>query len=91
MRSRDVKYEVRKVGSPTPIYHEDVFVLRKSDVFGAAALWAYAHLLQTGIELARSKPGLFSEEECRHLKDMAENTAIKAANWQKHGGGRVPD
>ena len=68
------------------------FVLRPSDIFGPAALWAYAHLIQTAVELGQMRPGVFTDEEYRRLVDSALEVAQVAEDWQRRGENRkVPD
>lgn len=66
------------------------FVIRSQDVFGAAALYGYAHLLQTGLELDRIRPRL-SDEECGRLERLAEDVVKLAHEWQKRGDAKIPD
>lgn len=88
----DDKYIVYKRGSSRgDLPLTDCFVLRPSDMFASAALWGYAHLVQTQLEVARQRPGTFSDDECKRMKDLAKMLASKAAEWQTIGTTKVPD
>jgi hypothetical protein len=67
------------------------FVLRSSDLFGAAALYAYAAAIATQIEFARSRPGSLSPDEAQTLERLEEMATDLALEWQRSGVGRVPD
>lgn len=95
VRDGEMKYEVYKRADRAFDHNymldpETYFVIRSSDLFGSAALWGYAHLLQTGIEIARQRPGTFTDEECERLKTLADDLAKKAEAWAVKGG-RLPD
>jgi hypothetical protein len=73
---------------PEPV---EGFVLRPSDIFGPAALWGYAHLLQTAVELGQMRQ-CFGDDEYRRLVDSAVEVAKIAEDWQRRGENRkVPD
>lgn len=67
------------------------FVLRSSDLFGAAALYAYAAALGTAIEFSRARPGSLSPDEVETLELLEEMVTNLAVEWQRSGTGRVPD
>lgn len=68
------------------------FVLRPQDIFGAAALWAYAHLLQTAVELGMMRAEAFTEEEIERLDRSSAQIAALAEEWQLRGENRkIPD
>jgi hypothetical protein len=67
------------------------FVLRSSDLFGAAALYAYAAALGTAIELSRARPGSLSPDEVRAMEALEIMVTDLAVEWQRSGKGRVPD
>jgi hypothetical protein len=67
------------------------FVLRHSDLFGAAALYAYAAALGTAIELSRARPGSLSPDEVHAMEVLEEMVTNLAVEWQRSGKGRVPD
>lgn len=67
------------------------FVLCPSDIFGPAALWSYAHLLQTAVELGQMRQ-CFGDDEYRRLVESAVEVAKIAEEWQRRGENRkVPD
>ena len=67
------------------------FVLRSSDLFGAAALYAYAAALGTAIEFSRARPGSLSPDEVQCVEALEEMVTDLAVEWQRSGTGRVPD
>jgi hypothetical protein len=67
------------------------FVLRRSDLFGAAALYAYSAALATTIEFSRKRPGSLSPDEVETLERLEELVTNMAVEWQRSGLGRVPD
>lgn len=68
------------------------FVLRPQDIFGPAALWSYAHLLQTATELGLMRPDTFAESELERLDEASHEIAALAEQWQRRGENRkVPD
>lgn len=87
---RRPKYVVSKCETGEVLESDSYFVIRQQDVFGAAALYGYAHLCQTGLELARQRGG-FTDEECSRLESQAEELSELAFQWQQRGGTKVPD
>ena len=67
------------------------FVLRSSDLFGAAALYAYAAAIATQIEFSRARPGSLSPDEVQTLEALEEMVTNLAVEWQRAGPGKVPD
>lgn len=71
-------------------YYEELepgtyFVIREQDVFAPAALFGYAHLLQSSVELGTlpGRPSPFTPDEVIRLRDLADNLVELAAAWQK--------
>jgi hypothetical protein len=85
----DEKYEVTHDGKE--LDPGTFFVLRSSDLFGAAALYAYAAALGTAIEFSRARPGSLSPDEVQTLEALEEMVTNLAVEWQRSGKGRVPD
>jgi hypothetical protein len=67
------------------------FVLRSSDLFGAAALYAYAAAIASTIEFSRKRPGSLSPDEVADLERLEELVTNLAVEWQRSGLGRIPD
>jgi hypothetical protein len=89
------KYAVRRVlsdgSSGEQLEPGTFFVLRSSDLFGPATLWAYAAAIATQIEFSRTRPGSLSPDEVEHLEALEEMVSDLAVTWQRSGAGRVPD
>jgi hypothetical protein len=83
------KYVVSTDGEG-PLDSKDVFVLRSSDIFGAATLFAYAGFVLTLEEVARQRDGMFSDEELGRLTRLAEAVQDRAIEWQRQGR-HLPD
>lgn len=95
------KYVVLKVEDvPTDVLHAwkaegkaldegSFFVIRDTDVFGPAALFGYAHILQTVVELNRLRPS-FTPEEADYLSETGDALVSLALRWQQSSG-KVPD
>lgn len=72
---------------------EDAVVIRTQDIFATSGLWAYAHTMQTYIELTHSQRMMTSEE----LKNLAEardyfsDRANEAERMLASGRAKVPD
>lgn len=64
----------------------DTFVLRSSDVFGAQALFGYAHLIQTVLEVEAlpSRFKLFTDDERKYLMDLVELVNETGLEWNRH-------
>lgn len=88
---RGEKYFVRPIGVKEELEPGTYFVLRSSDLFGAAALYAYAAALGTAIEFSRARPGSMSPDEVETLEQLEEMVTNLAVEWQRSGVGRVPD
>lgn len=69
---------------------EDAFVLRSSDLFGSAGLFAYAHTIQTGLEMDRARPGSLTDEERMRLQVLADDVVQLGLDWQRTSS-RIPD
>lgn len=84
LESRDISYL---------IIDGDYFVIRQSDVFGAATLYAYAHLIQTALELHVSRgEDVFTISEVEYLETLANDLVEKAQKWQADAAfKKVPD
>jgi hypothetical protein len=74
-----------------PIEDGTFFVIRDSDVFGPAVLFAYVSLLQTELEVEKLRPGRYSPEELAYLEKLERYVTDLALSWQRTGKGRVPD
>ena len=79
----DVKYHVSKDG--VELDPDTYFVIRDSDVLGAAGLWAYVYNLQTVLELVEKGLTTIAPEEINHLYELREYTSELAAKWQESG------
>ena len=66
------------------------FVIRAQDVFGAAALYGYAHLVQTGLDLDTAGV-LFDDDKRKTLEHLVETATALAEQWQMSGDSKVPD
>lgn len=66
-------------------------VLRPTDIFGAPALYGYAHLVQTFLEVERLTGGSLSDDQYRSLEKLADYFVETAKDWQRRGGQRLPD
>jgi hypothetical protein len=66
------------------------FVIRSSDMFASAGLYAYAHTIETILELASHRPVL-NKQEALYLRGVANQATQLAASWQRSGLQRVPD
>jgi len=76
-------------GDPQPVSSSEVFVLRQSDVFGDSVLFAYAHLVQTALELDSSRSFLTVEE--RHsLSRLADDIHETAVRWMTTHDRKLP-
>lgn len=63
----------------------DCFVVRGQDVFGAQALFGYAHLIQTALEVS-ALPGrgsAFTPAECEHLSALADELMERGLKWNR--------
>jgi hypothetical protein len=78
------------IGFPECLDEGTFFVIRSSDVFGAPALYAYAHLIQTAVELDGQRR-IFTDDERVRMEETAEYAVELAQEWQKRGDGRLPD
>lgn len=68
------------------------FVIRDQDVFGAASLFGYAHLIQTTLELDRARDHeVLDDVERARLSTLADDLVSLALDWQIRGGTKVPD
>lgn len=86
----DDKYVVRKADGeilPPGTY----FVIKSTDLFAYAGLWAYCQSLETVLELATDRPDALKPEEREKLRSIADHVSALASAWQKAGLGRVPD
>jgi hypothetical protein len=73
---------------PEPL---ESFVLRPQDTFAASAIYGYAHLLQSGLELDAIRSGaVFTDDERARLKDLADQVHNLANEWQGLAT-KVPD
>lgn len=63
---------------------DDAVVIRRRDVFAASALYAYAHSIQTVIEISRSPEAL----DLEFLAELADFFAGEADHSTQH---QVPD
>jgi hypothetical protein len=66
------------------------FVIKATDLFATAGLWAYIHTLETVLELAAQRP-VVSEPEEANLRAMTDRAIQLAKTWQSNGLGRLPD
>jgi len=89
------KYVVRRVlsdgSSGDQLEPGTFFVLRSSDLFGPATLWAYAAAISLAIEFSRTRPGSLSATQVERLEALEEMVSDLAVEWQRSGAGRVPD
>lgn len=71
---------------------QDVFVIRAQDVFGPAALFGYAHLIQSNLEINKlpGRPSPLSVEEIERLADLADTLTSVALDWQTRSK-KIPD
>lgn len=83
------KYEVFKHGENTPI-DGDFFVIRESDVFGPAVLYAYASQIQTTLEMDYLY-NFLSQDKVEQLITLADDLFERAQQWQKNSIAKVPD
>lgn len=85
------KYRVTKSGSQEELEPESYFVIRDTDVFGAQALYGYAHLIQAALELD-ALPGraFFSDIERIRLQQQADGLAALAGDWLTRSK-KIPD
>lgn len=83
------KYTVRKRDGSV-LEPGTYFVIKDTDLFSAAGLWAYAHAITTIIEMSDTRE-ILSEEERETLKAVMDVAATRAAAWQRGGKGRLPD
>lgn len=82
------KYRVEKDG--IELAEDEFFVLRSSDLFGATALFAYAHHLQSALELDQLRT-IFTAEEREFLDCLAEEVQQLGESWQVDGTATLPD
>jgi hypothetical protein len=91
------KYEVRKAGETTPLDPDTFFVIRKSDVFGAVGIMAYAGTIQSALELeelalSHGRHGFFTFEERGRLMSLCDAMMDVSREWGKDmDGKKVPD
>jgi hypothetical protein len=83
------EWEVNPLPEPIGGSH---FTIRDQDVFGAQALFGYAHIIQTGLELD-ALPGrsVFTVEEREHLAATVDRLSSLAQHWQRHTNKKIPD
>lgn len=88
----DSKYAVFKIDDHKHRHPLDAFVIRPTDLFGPAALHGYVHLVQSTLELARTRQGMLSDQEYRQLEDLCDEVSSIALHWQELGlAGKIPD
>ncbi len=69
-------------------------MIRAQDVFGAAALFGYAHVIQSNVEVSRlpGRENLFSDEERQRLLELADRIMDFGVTWQTdHYTRKIPD
>ena len=91
------KYAVYPAGQRGGRFHRDgpleegtYFVIRDTDSFGVAALYAYVASVQTLLELNRRREFL-TDDEYRELEELEDHVSSLALEWQRRGKGRLPD
>lgn len=69
------------------------FVIKSSDLFAPAALYGYAHLITSGLELGAlpHRPDPFTPDERLFLTRLADEAAALADNWMRSPDKKVPD
>lgn len=85
----DTKYVVRN-GVGEVLLPGSFYVIRASDVFASAGLWAYVHSVTTVLELDADVHFLSSDQR-EHLQGVVDQAAELARRWQEAGLGRIPD
>lgn len=85
-----VVYGLDEAGELRPLASDEAFVVRQSDVFGTSALFAYAHLIHTALELDLSR-GFLAREERRSLVLLADDIHETAVRWMATSGRKLPE
>lgn len=83
------KYIVLKLDDAETLKPGTFFVIRSSDMFGIAGLYAYANQIQTTLEIDKERKFL-TDVELLHLRDIADYIADLARQWQVQQT-KVPD
>ncbi len=85
---RDVEAAIKSIALPANSF----FVLRDGDVFGPAALFGYAHVIQSNLEISRlpDRPTPLTDEEAARLTDLADSITSLALSWQASTK-KIPD
>lgn len=76
--------------SGEPIALKDCVVIRKSDVFAASALYAYASSIQTTIDILNAS-GSQETDLIRRLSDLADFFAGEADSSIHRSNRKIPD
>lgn len=69
----------------------DYFVVREQDVFAPAGLHAYAHNIQTAVEVAELGVSLLDADVKERLLNLADSLVHMAVAWQGRSGFKIPD
>lgn len=77
------KYKITSLETGEVLDPATCFVIRDTDVFAAQALWGYAHLVQSALELdALPFRNFLTIEEKRNLQDLIESLSALADKWK---------
>jgi len=68
---------------------DDAIVIRKQDVFASSALFAYAHNIQTALEILEG--GSIGKDSMDHLEELRDFFFEQATEAQELKGVKVPD
>lgn len=88
------QWPVKNVQENRPKEFEDssFFVIRDSDIFGPAVMWAYAHTVATQLEMVRIGRANFSDAEYQKLEELHSYVVGLAEEWSRKGTAKkVPD
>jgi hypothetical protein len=78
-----MKYFVQHNESGDILESDECFVIRATDVFAAQALYGYAHLVQSALELNTLPSREFlSPAEKQSLEELTENLSALADRWR---------
>lgn len=89
MKGGEIKYTVKNFDTGRELEPETFFVVKSTDIFAVAALYAYAHTIQTGLELD-NKRNVFTDMERRRLIRLADHVSDLAGQWSRLVA-KVPD
>lgn len=93
------KYQVQRVfedaagtTQSVPTDPETFFVLRRSDVFAAQALFGYAHTIQSVLEIdgLPGRSASLTPEEANRLRELADYVFDLAVTWSRQAT-KLPD